>query len=95
MTQVLVLVEGQTEETFVKRVLAPHLATRQIWITPIIVTTHGANKGGLSRYSIVKKELCNLRRDPHIWLTTMFDFYGLPRDFPGYKDATYPSVELG
>jgi hypothetical protein len=95
MTEVFILVEGQTEETFVKRVLAPHFSVFPIWITPIIVTTNGADKGGLGKYASVRKQLTILRRRPNIWLTTMFDFYALPRDFPGYKDLNYARLASG
>ncbi len=37
MRKVLVLVEGQTEEAFIKRVLGPALWSRQVAITPVVL----------------------------------------------------------
>lgn len=39
MSSLFVLVEGQTEEAFVKSVLAPHLAERGVFSHAIVVTT--------------------------------------------------------
>jgi hypothetical protein len=45
MMRVTVVVEGQTEESFVKDVLAPELWPRQVFLTPIIIGIPG-QKGG-------------------------------------------------
>lgn len=80
--------EGQTEETFVRDVLAPHLKSR-LELTPVLAKTKrtkaGATfKGGISSYSQVKKEIRQLLRNSNMVLvTTMIDYYGLPNDFPG------------
>jgi len=88
---VLILVEGQTEETFVRDILAPHLSSRNVYLTPVLATTKvvksGPNfKGGLTSYNQVKKQLLRLLGDTEAAaVTTMFDLYGLPADFPDYK----------
>ncbi len=89
MKKVLILVEGQTEETFVNWVLYEHLYGRDILILPIIVTTRRdvdgvKHKGGYIKYGTAKKEVLRLLGDSSADLvTTMFDYYGLPDDFPG------------
>lgn len=89
MKFVLVLVEGQTEETFIRDVLNPSLRLNEIEMTPTIVTTKRVKngpdfKGGISNYDKVKKEVYLLLRNTHVVsVTTMIDFYGLPNDFPG------------
>ena len=60
--KVLALVEGQTEEIFIKRLLAPHLAPKSIYITPILVRTKrvvgGADyKGGITTYAKFERDL--------------------------------------
>ncbi len=55
MKKVLILVEGQTEETFVKQVLSPYLNRFDIFIIPTIIVTKrvkiGADfKGGVPEY---------------------------------------------
>lgn len=94
MVRVLVSVEGQTEEAFVKEVLAPHLAKQGVLIEPRVLATkrvkHGpVFKGGIVSYHQIRDEIRRLFLDHHVVaVTTMYDLYGLPHDFPGY--ATRP-----
>lgn len=94
MTRAHVLVEGQTEETFVKRVLGPHLAASGVFLTPILVATKRVKegrkfKGGVTRYEPVRKDLLRLLHDHGAAaVTTMIDYYGLPADFLGLAALT-------
>lgn len=89
MKRVHVLVEGQTEETFIRDVLRPHLASQEVYLTPVLVTTKRIKsglkfKGGLSHYEPVRRDLLRLLGDSSaVAVTTMIDYYGLPEDFPG------------
>ena len=93
MRQALVLVEGQTEEKFVKEVLTPHLHNYGKHLIPTIVNTKkvksGSNfKGGLVSYGQVRRDLMRLLGDTSaLCVTTMFNLYGLPNEFPGRQDA--------
>ena len=83
MTRIKIVVEGQTEESFVQRVLAPTLWLREIYLTPIILGVPG-HKGGNVNYARVKKDvLLHLRQDPTAYCSTMLDLYGLGDGFPG------------
>ncbi len=87
MTQLLILVEGQTEESFVNSLLGPHLAERNVFVTPTLVVTRHlpglpADKGGIHSFEPVKRDLKRLLGHSAAWTTTLFDFYGLPDDFP-------------
>lgn len=87
-----ILCEGQTEDRFVKEVLYPHLLHSDIYAMPIICATKknvdGKYKGGVSKYSKIRKELEILcKSDPTSFVTTMFDYYKLPKDTPG-KNAS-------
>lgn len=89
------IVEGQTEETFVKNTLVPHLAGRGIWADARCVQTSRKrgvkHRGGLSGYVQVRKDITNWTKqdgNPDARFTTMFDLYALPREFPGYDAAT-------
>lgn len=90
MKKVLILVEGQTEETFVKRILAPYLVDKDIHLIPRILVTKevkdGPNfKGGMPKYEAVKGDILRLLGDSSASaVTTMFDYYGLKNDFPGF-----------
>ena len=83
MTRVTVVVEGQTEEAFVTRVLAPTLQSRQVYLAPVILGAPG-HKGGNPKYQRVKRDVViQLKQDQTAFCSTMLDFYGLGRDFPG------------
>lgn len=87
--KVYILVEGQTEQTFVRDVLAPHLLSFNVFATAVIVKTrqvpNGQNhKGGFVPYPRIKKQIQKLLNDSSVNIvTTMFDYYGLPDNFPG------------
>ncbi|NPE60936.1 DUF4276 family protein [Dickeya dadantii] len=87
MIRVNIFVEGQTEETFVRDVLAPAFAYQQIYFTPILAQTSRGYKGGIVSYGKVKHQIERLcKQDPQAWVTTMIDYYGLPTDFPGLDE---------
>ena len=90
MLQILICVEGQTEETFIKEVIQPFLLKFNIFITPTIINTKivkGGNnfKGGLNSYSHLKRDILNLLKNQNIFVTSFIDYYGLPKDFPAYN----------
>lgn len=83
MTRIKIIVEGQTEESFIDKVLAPALWHREIYLTPIILGVPG-HKGGNVNYARVKKDiLLHLRQDPAAYCSTMLDLYALGDGFPG------------
>jgi hypothetical protein len=83
LIRILILVEGQTEEAFVKAVLQPHLITRNIILIPTIVETKrvigaASHKGG-GDFSKIKGDISSLLNDSNaVAVTTLFDFYGFP-----------------
>jgi hypothetical protein len=83
VTRVRVVVEGQTEESFVKDVLAEALWPHRVHLTPILLGVPG-HKGGRPNYARVKKDvLLHLKQDHAAYCSTMLDFYGLGEGFPG------------
>lgn len=93
MTRLLMLVEGQSEEIFVKHTLTPYLAQHGVYVqSPIVLWTKrlpggGGFRGGVSNWSQIRRNLLPLTRDGDAWVTTLLDFYGLPEDFPGLPEA--------
>ncbi|MGH8931639.1 MAG: DUF4276 family protein [Egibacteraceae bacterium] len=89
MRQLYVLVEGQTEESFVRDTLAVHLNGFGLDPRAIVVKTKRlrsgkAFKGGTIPWGQIKRQVYELLRASHAaGVTTMLDFYGLPSDFPG------------
>jgi len=94
MTRVHVVVEGPTEESFVKNILAQALWPRQVYLTPIILGPPG-HKGGNTNYTRVKKDVVVLlKQDPTAYCSTMMDFYGLGEGFPGMPlPPNLPNIE--
>ncbi len=96
MSKVLILVEGQTEETFVREVLYSHLSTVGVYPIAKLATTKRVKsgpdfKGGIVSYGKFKNDVVRLLGDTSAaTVTTMVDFYGLPTDFPGRR--TVPTV---
>lgn len=86
MTRVIVYCEGPTEETFVNRILAPSFWSKNIYLT-------ASPCNGVSKYSIIKKDLSTLcRHDPSAVITTMLDYYALPSDTPGMRDTVNGTI---
>lgn len=88
MTRLLLLVEGQTEETFVRDVLGPHLSKRNVHCRPITIATKRTHSGGKFRGGVVsteqvRRELDRLLQDSDAHVSTIVDYYGLPEDFYG------------
>ena len=85
--RVLALVEGQTEEKFCNELIAPFLGGRGIHLQ---TTTMGRPRitGGVRSWKQTEKELRRLlQEDGGRHVTTMFDYYGMPLDWPGRTDA--------
>ena len=90
-----ILCEGQTEEKFVKEVLSPYLQQFNIFPKPILLITSGKKdaRGGMLSYTKAKRDLSILQKQfrdnnsEHHIFTTMFDFYALPDDFPGFDES--------
>lgn len=89
LRKILILVEGQTEEIFVNRVLQPFFGSDHLRVQPVIVKTRRtgsdvAHRGGKISYAKFKKQINELLRDSTaIIVTTLFDYYALNGDFPG------------
>lgn len=89
MNRVLVSAEGQTEETFVREVLRKHLWNFNVDLNPVVITTHRVKqglkfKGGVLSYGQTRNEVMRLLQDTNaVAITTLYDLYHLPMDFPG------------
>ena len=91
-----VLCEGQTELGFVEGVLKPYLLQKGfVAVKSVLVTTNRKlnARGGMLSYLQSKRDLELMSKtsvdgeyEKHI-LTTMFDLYALPGDFPSYEEA--------
>jgi hypothetical protein len=94
MIRLHTVVEGQTEEEFVRSVLAMHLGAFDISTDVRCVETGRRRatiyRGGVRSYTHVKKDLTLWMKEdrrPDAYFTTMFDVYRLPDDFPAFAEA--------
>lgn len=85
MVTVYVFAEGQTEESFIKNVVAPSLSYSRIYVTPMRMPTSSSGKGGAISYQRLVKNAKNLlAQQNNTYLTTFFDYYQLDNSFPGF-----------
>lgn len=83
--EVIVIVEGKTEQTFIESILGPYLGHKNIGMIATQVSKPG-QKGGDVRFSRVQKDLGNhLKQRPDIYVSTFVDYYGI-KEWPGLDD---------
>lgn len=92
MPRLLVHVEGQTEETFVKEVLRPHLYSCGYESVSARIVGNARQRGGIRSWKSVRDGILNhLKEDIGAVITTMVDYYGLPQTsgkaWPGRAEA--------
>ena len=93
MIRVNVLAEGQTEMNFVKKVLNNFFAGRLFLNSRCVLTSRDNRRnyefrGGMTTYRRAKNDIiCWLKSDSDAYVTTMFDFFQIPKDFPDYTKA--------
>jgi hypothetical protein len=84
MNRIRVLVEGQTEQAFIKDILMPYFNYRQIYLHAVKLR----RQGGITPYQRAKEVIVrSLKEDAALICTTMVDFYGMPTDWPGREEA--------
>jgi hypothetical protein len=81
MSEVVAIVEGETEQTFVRDQLAAHLALSGTTIWAVLPGRH-RNRGGVKRWVVAKADIIRTLREKR-YCTTMFDYYAMPGDWPG------------
>lgn len=91
VVNIVAIVEGPTEQFFIRDVLAPYLWPKEIFITPIIASKKG-QKGGDIKFSRVKNDIeKHLKQRRDTYLTLFVDYYGIKQDWPGVSDAKLKS----
>ena len=94
MIRLHIIAEGQTEEEFVKTILAEHLANFNVITDVHCVTTKRTktqvHRGGLVNYEKAKKDILlwlKQEKGKDVRFTTMLDLYALPNEFPQIDEA--------
>ncbi|NJD01764.1 MAG: DUF4276 family protein [Ruminiclostridium sp.] len=91
MIRINILVEGDTEEVFVRDVLSSYMNRNgyryQIGYSKVITSRKRGKvyKGGGNCFAKIKNHLLNwMKSDINAFYTTMFDLYAFPDDIPGF-----------
>jgi len=106
VARLFILVEGETEETFVNEVLAPLLFAKGFQAVSAKLMGNArlrSRRGGVRGWPQVRKEILrHLRTDEQVFLTMMVDYYGMPSGpekgnaWPGRHEARgLPSAKRG
>lgn len=95
MTTLIVVVEGQSEEAFVNRLLRPLYADKGIYLRPFLIQTSPVQSGGIHSYPKVRPQIEKLCKQTGVWVTTLFDLYALPNSFPGKESPAYLAPNSG
>lgn len=103
MIRLHITAEGQTEESFVKNTLSQWLYNYNVFADVRCVRTSKNHRGGMTNYAKAKNDINQwLKEERHnndVFFSTMFDYYALPNDFPGYQlskqqSDAYKKVEI-
>ncbi len=87
MKRLFIICEGQTEEQFVREVLAKHLLAYGIDVRAPLIGRPG-HKGGAVNWDRMADDLVRLLRgEARAVATTLIDYYGLDGEFPGVVEA--------
>jgi len=92
--EVYIIVEGPTEQTFVRDVLAPEMGYKGIFLYPALIGKPG-HKGGDIQFDRAKKDIGNfLKQRPDTYISTMFDYFRIEATWPG-KEKVLRTINGG
>ena len=85
MNELVVIVEGETEQTFVRDQLAAHLALHG---TTVWAVLPGKNRshGGVKKWEVARRDIIRTLKEGR-YCSSMFDYYAMPTDWPGRKES--------
>ena len=91
MIRINVVAEGQSEMYFVKKTLNRYFGGSRILDSRCVLTSQKSGyefRGGLNSYQQAKNDITAwLKQDIQAYVSTMFDFFRLPADFPESRRA--------
>lgn len=89
MPRLLFHVEGQTEEKFVSEVLSAHLIAAGFADVRVrLAGNPRRQRGGIRPWQGIKRDILQHLKEDHSAIAAMMvDYYGLPNDWPGRKEA--------
>ena len=92
--EVNIITEGQTEQTFVRDVLAPYMAGKRIYLYPALIGKQGQKGGGVC-FSRAESDIgIFLKQRKDTYVSTMFDYFRIDPKWPG-KDQISIKARTG
>lgn len=90
MKRLFIIVEGQTEESFVNEVLTPHLRSMvspALDIRATLITTNQSknSKGGFVNYQHLRNDAKRLLKQQDVIVSMLVDFFRCPTSLPNYS----------
>lgn len=77
--RLIFIVEGETEKEFVENLLVPQFNS-EFGIYDITCFITKRSHGGVSKYGYIKEDILRVVKERDAIVTTMFDFYMIPKD---------------
>lgn len=85
--EVYIVVEGQTEQTFVRDVLSPQMECKRIYLYPALIGKPG-HKGGNARFDRVRDDVGHfLKQRKDTYVSTMIDYSRIDPEWPGMSEV--------
>jgi hypothetical protein len=82
--EVYIIVEGPTEQTFIRDVLAPEMGHKGIFLHPALMGKPGHKRGGDIRFERAEGDIGRfLKQRSNTYISTMFDYFRLDPGWPG------------
>ncbi len=85
MNDLVVIVEGETEQTFVRNQLAAHLAVHGTNVWAVLPGRHRRH-GGIRKWEVACQDIVRTLKEQR-YCSTMVDYYALPNTWPGRDDS--------
>ncbi|MBN2441194.1 MAG: DUF4276 family protein [Spirochaetales bacterium] len=90
--EIITIVEGRTEEIFIKKILGEYLSHKNIYMIPIQISKPG-QKGGDVKFSRAIKDITiHMKQRQDTYISLLIDYYGLKNDWPGFNEAQQETV---
>ncbi|MBI9094511.1 MAG: DUF4276 family protein [Sphaerochaeta sp.] len=86
MNEIIVIVEGQSEQSFLRSVLAPYLGEQACYISAQLIGSPGHKGGGVSFERFSKDVRNALKQRSTTYISSMFDFFRLDSKWPGMDE---------
>ncbi len=86
--EIYIVVEGQTEQTFVRDILAPQMECKEIYLHPALIGKPG-HKGGDVRFDRARNDIGHfLKQRKDTYVSTMFDYSRIDPKWPGISEVS-------